>query len=294
MFPELTAPCAMSGDSVPVPFATLLSYYATLQPGLSLAEWIELHSLDAQPIDVRRMIQYGVIKSFLRRVHTYPVWLDHPALQRPRRRDSPPSQSSSLGPRSGSGSGSASRTATPPARPSQMLRNRWLDAPASPHYSTSAQPSRTSTPTRPFADDCGASGGAPRDPRAGGGRDDGGGGEGRGGGHEGDDDEEDMPTAPTISYPPSLALLFDGTHHTDEICLKYACSWRTLELVLRHLGEGGRVGGGDAVADELAAAASEVEDPTERAQAGSRRGSAATALDKAAGGYGERVVVLHI
>ncbi|GAA5941038.1 nitrogen permease regulating protein NPR2 [Sporobolomyces koalae] len=67
-------------DSPPVPFSTLLSYYSQLRPGLTVSSWIDDLSLDSEPIDVRRMIQFGVIKGFLRRVYAYPVWLDHPSL----------------------------------------------------------------------------------------------------------------------------------------------------------------------------------------------------------------------
>ncbi|KWU46349.1 nitrogen permease regulator 2, partial [Rhodotorula sp. JG-1b] len=139
-------------DTALVPFATLLSYYSQLRPGYSLAEWIEALSLDSQPIDIRRMIQFGVIKGFLRRVYAYPIWLDHPNLQQ-----------------------------------QQTLATQQ-----------------------------------------------------RGGTDNDDNWGEDSTTTtmllPSVSYPPSLAMMFDGTHHTDEICLKYSCSWRTLELVLRQLG----------------------------------------------------------
>ncbi|GAA5992531.1 hypothetical protein JCM10908_000866 [Rhodotorula pacifica] len=251
-------------EATSVPFATLLSYYSRLRPGFSLAEWIELLSLDSQPIDIRRMIQFGVIKGFLRRVYAYPVWLDHPNLQSSRRAEpaARSGRSASLA--------TASGTATPLASMSRQARSRPLDAPALPQHSTSAQPSRTTTPLPPPAADF-----DPRDLRS---------------DNAGRVDDEDDDT-PSVSYPPSLALMLDGTHHTDEICLKYACSWRTLELVLRHLGDGGKVGGGDASADE--------DDAGRGGDGGGgpevpRRGSAASAWDQAAGGYGDRVVMLHI
>lgn len=245
----MLTPAPTVADAAPVPFATLLSYYSKLQPGLSLAEWIELLSLDDHPIDIRRMIQFGVIKGFLRRVYAYPIWLDHPNLQRKEPHRSSRSASTA----------DASGAATPLAAPAKQVLSRQLDAPAVPRHSTSAQPSRTSTPM-------------PSDPAL-------------------DTPEaNDGDSTPNVSYPPSLALTFDGTHHTDEICLKYSCSWRTLELVLRHLGEGGKVGGGDASADEDDADG----DAGEGARDVPRRGSAASAWDKAAGGYGDRVVMLHI
>lgn len=61
-----------------VPFATLFRYYAKLRPSLTLEEWIEKYNIDTDMIDVRRMISFGIIKGFLRRVQVFPVWLDHP------------------------------------------------------------------------------------------------------------------------------------------------------------------------------------------------------------------------
>ena len=70
--------CAKS--VVPVtPFAILYGYYAKLRPGLSLEDWIDTNNIDTDAIDVRRMISFGVIKGFIRRVFAYPVWLDHPS-----------------------------------------------------------------------------------------------------------------------------------------------------------------------------------------------------------------------
>lgn len=62
-----------------MPFATLLRYYAKLRPALSVQDWIEKYNIDTDIIDVRRMISFGIIKGFLRRVQVFPVWLDHPS-----------------------------------------------------------------------------------------------------------------------------------------------------------------------------------------------------------------------
>lgn len=64
-----------------VPFATLFRYYAKLRPALTLQDWIEKYNIDTDVIDVRRMISFGIIKGFLRRVQVFPVWLDHPGFQ---------------------------------------------------------------------------------------------------------------------------------------------------------------------------------------------------------------------
>lgn len=64
-----------------VPFATLFRYYAKLRPALPLEDWIEKYNIDTDVIDVRRMISFGIIKGFIRRVQIFPVWLDHPGFQ---------------------------------------------------------------------------------------------------------------------------------------------------------------------------------------------------------------------
>jgi len=52
-----------------------------LRPALSVQDWIEKYNIDTDVIDVRRMISFGIIKGFLRRVQVFPVWLDHPGFQ---------------------------------------------------------------------------------------------------------------------------------------------------------------------------------------------------------------------
>ncbi|BGP06246.1 Nitrogen permease regulator 2 [Rhodotorula toruloides] len=229
-----------SRDATPVPFATLLTYYSRLRSGLAVSDWMDDLSLDTQPIDVRRMIQFGVIKGFLRRVHAFPVWLDHPTL-RPR---------SAISETAGTAA-SAGANRTRRHRGSNTSAKRRLetsldgaqpprDAPARPQHSTLAQPA-----SEPAA--------LP---------------------------EDDDATGPLVTYPHSLTLMFDGSHHTDEICLKYSCSWRTLEMVLRDLGSKGGRG------EEL-----ESEEDEERFTDGKRRGSTGAGQE---GVYGERVVMMFV
>ena len=301
-----------TGDTALVPFATLLSYYSQLRPGYSLAEWIEALSLDSQPIDIRRMIQFGVIKGFLRRVYAYPVWLDHPNLQQ---QQTLATQQRGGVPTAASVATTASGTATPlasapgasrqAAAAAAATRSRQpLDAPALPKLSTTSAAaaqasSRTSTPLRSAAAAAAArraTEGNPRRPASRLGSD--------GMAAETDNDDnwgENSATTttmllPSVSYPPSLAMMFDGTHHTDEICLKYSCSWRTLELVLRQLGEGGQVGGGGGgdgpLGEDRELGGGEYGD--DEVPDVPRRGSAASAWDRAAGGYGDRVVMIHV
>jgi hypothetical protein len=71
------------------------------------------------------------------------------------------------------------------------------------------------------------------------------------------------------TFPASLPLMMDGTHHTDEICIRYEVSLKQLEMVFRTLGgasEGPSAGGGG--------------------EDGQRRGSSA--------GFGSRLLVLYI
>ncbi|BGP46264.1 Nitrogen permease regulator 2 [Rhodotorula kratochvilovae] len=216
-------------DSTPVPFATLLSFYSRLKPGYPLHAWMDDLGLDALPLDVRRMVQFGVIKGFLRRAHACPVWLDHPALRGRRERASADS----------SGAATATGRAPPPPVPQgRRTLLATLDAPAPPQHSTTSSlaPSRASPPP----------------PGSGSG-----------------DTEED---GGGISYPPSLALLLDGTHHTDEVCLRYGIGWRTLEAVLRDLGGGGR--------------------GMERGDDGEESGEGEGREAGGGGEYGERVVML--
>lgn len=59
------------------PFATLYQYYVKLQPGLTIQDWIMRDKIDSTSIDIRRMISFGIIKGFLKRIQVFPVWLDH-------------------------------------------------------------------------------------------------------------------------------------------------------------------------------------------------------------------------
>lgn len=48
---------------------------------MSIKDWVERINLDTSTTDVRRIISFGIIKGFLRRVQVYPVWLDHPSFK---------------------------------------------------------------------------------------------------------------------------------------------------------------------------------------------------------------------
>ncbi|KPV76076.1 uncharacterized protein RHOBADRAFT_53069 [Rhodotorula graminis WP1] len=269
-------------DTTPVPFSTLLTFYSRLRPGYPLSTWMDDLSLDALPIDVRRMIQFGVIKGFLRRAHAYPVWLDHPALK-PRAARGSASSSGAATATGASGaaaaaaaasaaararqraasSGSKSASASAPTRragdlPPKRVLHATLDAPAPPQHSTNSL-RRSSPPSR----GSGAGSGDEDEDRAAGG----------GAGEN------------SISYPPSLALLLDGSHHTDEVCLRYGIGWRTLEAVLRDLGGGAK--GMEREGDDD-------EDDDEEEEARRERRRTRSRDDEEASLYGDKVVMLWI
>ncbi|KAK4703250.1 nitrogen permease regulator 2, partial [Phenoliferia sp. Uapishka_3] len=192
-----------NGDVSPLPFATLLNLYAHLSPSLSIGDWMELHSVDSYPIDVRRMIQFGVIKGFLRRVHAFPIWLDHPSLSPPPENDRRPNNSglysrpdlerntssiySSID-GSSLGNSTSSQIPTPlPQTPSDA---------SLPPSGRNAPSIRHAPPVTPIPG-----------------------------------------TSPErLPYPPSLPQMLDGKHHTDAICIRFSMTYRYLQTVLMNLG----------------------------------------------------------
>ena len=76
--PGIECSAYVSAPEQPIQGLTLLKYYARLQPGQTVGDWVEQNSIHLTGIDVRRMMSFGVIKGFLRRCHCYPIWLDHP------------------------------------------------------------------------------------------------------------------------------------------------------------------------------------------------------------------------
>lgn len=218
---------------------------------------MDLHSIDILPIDVRRMIQFGVIKGFLRRVFAYPIHVDHPAFSRdpaasitsaysdrpPLSSRYPPTPTARSRSRPGLERHNSSSifgssppsTGSPPGSSSHLpLR----DAPALPRL-------RTALPPTTLGD------GTASSPTTGGG------GGGGGGGGEGP------------QFPAELPLMLDGRHHTDEICVTHGIPWRYLERCLRVIGAGG-----------------EGEDAGGGGGEGKRRGSGEAV------GYGTRVVII--
>ncbi|SCZ96574.1 BZ3500_MvSof-1268-A1-R1_Chr4-4g07440 [Microbotryum saponariae] len=213
-----------SPSSAPVPFANLLGYYAQLRPGVTVTQWCERLGLDGMPIDVRRLVQFGCIKGFLRRVYAYPVWLDHPKFLKHRNRGRngddvegdegttsfslpTPSNETPLH----SAISTLSRMETNDASLPDPLSSGILSAPN--RSKTTFHPSTTPAKTRPEVRQSARKGRSAGSPAT--------------------------TNVPPISrFPPSLPMMMDGTYHTDEICVKYSISFKQLEVIFRTLGKG--------------------------------------------------------
>lgn len=63
------------GTGPPSP-AAVLELYAMLRPGRSVADFCLAHASALKAIDVRRLVTFGVLKGFLRRMHKYALLLE--------------------------------------------------------------------------------------------------------------------------------------------------------------------------------------------------------------------------
>ncbi|DAZ99905.1 TPA: hypothetical protein N0F65_011828 [Lagenidium giganteum] len=83
--PKLQAECAMyitkSGRNPPS-FAKIFALYCSMQPSLRMSDFCVVYAESLANIDVRRFITFGLIHSFLRRVHRYPIHIDRNNQQR--------------------------------------------------------------------------------------------------------------------------------------------------------------------------------------------------------------------
>lgn len=220
-----------TGETPTVSFATLLQFYSKLRPGLSVSEWMEENFINSDLIDVRRMIQFGVIKGFLRRSYAYPIWLDHPSLSASivTPQTSPPTtKHPALHRETTSSTFASTASTTSSTRPSQarqessstfsdapqlsypsslgvtpgpLLTRRItpIDSPAPPLESSAYKSNSSRNPTKLQV--------------------------------TGIKEEEVRP-----AYPSSLPLMLDGKHHTDEICIRYGMALKQLEVALKLLG----------------------------------------------------------
>ncbi|KAI9304058.1 nitrogen permease regulator 2 [Cunninghamella echinulata] len=60
-------------DAPVPPLTRIFALYSGLQYGITIKEWMEEHQLMTLPIDIRRLISFGVIKGLIYRVHKYPI-----------------------------------------------------------------------------------------------------------------------------------------------------------------------------------------------------------------------------
>jgi hypothetical protein len=65
--------------SIPPSWPTLLRLYSKLLPGTTVHQWIEANDVLSLGIDPRRFVSFGIIKGFLKRVHRWPVRVNHSA-----------------------------------------------------------------------------------------------------------------------------------------------------------------------------------------------------------------------
>ncbi|SCV69045.1 BQ2448_2065 [Microbotryum intermedium] len=265
-----------SPSSAPVPFATLLGYYAQLRPGLTVTQWCERLGLDGLPIDVRRLVQFGCIKGFLRRVYAYPVWLDHPKFLK--KRNKPRNGGEDVNGEEGasfylptpsnetplhSAISTMSRTGTNDSSMSDLMGSAILLTPN--RSKTTFHPSTTPARTRPEVAH------PARESR-----------------RAGSATKKTMPSA--SRFPPSLAMMMDGTYHTDEICVKYAISFKQLEVIFKTLRKRrGGEGEGSLGEDEQGEDEEEDDDDLRR-----RRGERDDESLLSGSNYGDRLVLLYV
>ena len=85
---ECRAYVCASGPSIAamsrLPFPHLFELYTSLRQGVTLKTWAIENAGQLKDVDIRRFIQFGIIKGFLYRVHKYPVYnrklmMQHPA-----------------------------------------------------------------------------------------------------------------------------------------------------------------------------------------------------------------------
>lgn len=268
------------------------------------------------------MIQFGVIKGFLRRVYAFPIWLEHPSLLPPppqlpstTTRALPPPPSTTTGVEAKRGSTTnLSRLDTTGGGGDRPLFSRATSSQPkmlhSPHSETSTrsapEPENKVLPLSTIENRDESSTGRrgqrdlPAKPRRNGGVDDNSTNVSPSRTDSPDptstsaNNAANQPAAPV--YPTSLTLMLNGDHHTDEICLKYGIGWRTLQVVLKHLGGGGGSSTTTAENGEGGEEAGYGQSRTKGDGTSTRRTSRETqntnGFDKS--GYGTKVVMLWI
>jgi len=65
-------------DTLGEPFAKVFSLYCSLSNGVTVSAFYQTHKVDHLQIDIRRFITFGLVKSFVRRIHKYPIKVPQP------------------------------------------------------------------------------------------------------------------------------------------------------------------------------------------------------------------------
>uniref|UniRef100_K3WCL8 Nitrogen permease regulator 2 n=1 Tax=Globisporangium ultimum (strain ATCC 200006 / CBS 805.95 / DAOM BR144) TaxID=431595 RepID=K3WCL8_GLOUD len=76
---KLQAECAVyitKSGKAPPSFSKIFALYCSMQPSLRMSDFCVVYAESLANIDVRRFITFGLIHSFLRRVHRYPIYID--------------------------------------------------------------------------------------------------------------------------------------------------------------------------------------------------------------------------
>lgn len=77
--PKLQAECAVyitKSGKAPPSFPKIFALYCSMQPSLRMSDFCVVYAESLASIDVRRFTTFGLIHSFLRRVHRYPIHID--------------------------------------------------------------------------------------------------------------------------------------------------------------------------------------------------------------------------
>lgn len=134
----------------------IILLYAHLGPGLQLQEFCLTHESSLTNIDVRRLITFGIIKGFLRRIHKYALALDHHRPLSPVSTRSVIQTASSSGnksARSGPTSGDEASREYDRAWRSAALSSGWATPPSNPHPSSRSQSRRSADQMRTEQDE---------------------------------------------------------------------------------------------------------------------------------------------
>ncbi|GIZ42548.1 hypothetical protein CKM354_000581000 [Cercospora kikuchii] len=139
----------------------IMALYADLQPGLQLQEYCLTHKTQLANIDVRRLITFGLLKGFLRRIHKYAFSSSHP-LHLPQRPLSPVLSRRSAGTTQKSfrsGHTATTRSGDDAVREFERawrkaaLTSGWATPPSGPHPSSLSKSQRSADQVRTEEDE---------------------------------------------------------------------------------------------------------------------------------------------